>query len=161
VDGAASPPSSWPWARAFCWALAELVFGLRGINGALGGFSMRMAAQGERVSDLTRSLEVRVVVSRGGLTYGNDASADARPVAFGLDSLVLALPPGQALSLQADGSLLEQPLSATLTSAPLAALVQGGRAGAHQSQSRSLRATVQGTLGDPAGCCPAPTCGFR
>ncbi|MBP8308034.1 MAG: hypothetical protein KAY46_12265 [Burkholderiaceae bacterium] len=154
VDGAASPPTvelALGARDSLLGDLAELVFGLRGINGALGGFSMRMAAQGERVSDLTRSLEVRVVVSRGGLTYGNDASADARPVAFGLDSLVLALPPGQALSLQADGSLLEQPLSASLTSAPLASLVQGGAPVRISASSRSLRATVQGTLGDPAG----------
>ena len=154
VDGAASPPSvelALGARDSLLGDLAELVFGLRGINGALGGFSMRMAAQGERVSDLTRSLEVRLVVSRGGLTYGNDASASSRPVAFGVDSLVLALPPGQALSLQAEGSLLEQPLSATLTSAPLAALVQGGAPVRVSAHSRSLRATAQGTLGDPAG----------
>ena len=154
VDGGASPPSvelALGARDSLLGDLAELVFGLRGINGALGGFSMRMAAQGERVSDLTRSLELRLVVSRGGLTYGNDASASSRPVAFGVDSLVLALPPGQALSVQAEGSLLEQPLSATLSSAPLAALVQGGAPVRISALSRSLRATVQGTLGDPAG----------
>ncbi|HPU50846.1 MAG TPA: AsmA-like C-terminal region-containing protein [Burkholderiaceae bacterium] len=154
VDAAASPPTAELALGArdsLLGELAQLVFGLRGLNGALGGFSMRMAAQGDRVSDLTRSLEIRLVVSRGGLTYGNDAAPGSRPVAFGIDSLVLALPPGQGLSVQADGSLLEQPVSASLASAPLTTLVQGGAPVRINARSRSLQASVQGTLGDPAG----------
>jgi len=136
--------------------LAELLFGLRGLNGALGGFALRAAAEGDEVGELVRSLDVRVVVARAGLTYGNPVSRsgaadpDARPVAFGLDSLVLTLPAGRPLSVQVQGSLLEQPLSATLHGAPLEALMSGVTPIDASVVSRSLRAHVRGTLDAPS-----------
>lgn len=128
--------------------LAQLAFGLRGINGALGGFSLRLAAQGERVGDLARSLEVRLVLARGGLTYGNDAPGDARPVAFGIDSMVMSLPAGQSLSMQASGSLLDQPVSASLRGAPLEDLMTRAAPFQVRASSRSIGVSLEGTIDD-------------
>jgi hypothetical protein len=173
ADGSATPPRVELTAGARDSALgglAELLFGLRGVNGALGGFALRATAQGGRVGDLAKTLDVRLVIANGGLTYGNlpDSAGGAvpgtaadpaavpsedgpapSPVAFGLESLVLQLPAGGRLTMSAKGSLLEQPLDATLEGAPLDALMRGGTQVDVAASSRSVRARLRGTLERP------------
>ncbi len=170
ADGSATPPRVELTAGARDSALgglAELLFGLRGINGALGGFALRAGAQGDRVGDLVKTLDVHLVIANGGLTYGNvpDSVAGApggtaagaaagdppapSPVAFGLESLVLQLPAGGTLAVNAKGSLLEQPLDATLAGGSLEALMDGPAPIEVAASSRSVRARVSGTLESP------------
>lgn len=134
--------------------LAELLLGVRGLQGALGGFALRATGQGERVGDLLKSLDVRMVVTRGGLTYGNAgadgaAPAGGSPVAFGLDVFELTIPAGGALSVRAAGSLLEQPLTASVSGATLQALMHGPAPIVAHAASRSVRARVEGTVAEP------------
>lgn len=102
--------------------LAGLLLKMNDIRGQLGRFDLRIAARGDRGSELMQSLDVRLAVEKANLTYGNEAGA--RPVRFSLDDFVVALPEGKALTGEAHGSLLDKPFSATLQSGSLTAIMQ-------------------------------------
>ncbi|OIR09585.1 putative assembly protein [mine drainage metagenome] len=106
--------------------LAELLLGIRDVKGRLSRFDLRIAARGDRGAELMQSLDVRLQVKGGKLTYGNQA--DAHPVRFSLDDLEIALPAGKALRGEAHGSLLDKNFSATLMSGSLTAIMQESNA---------------------------------
>ena len=62
----------------------------------MGRFDLRIAARGDRGSELMESLDVRLDVEHANLTYGNGAGG--RPIRFSLDDFVVALPAGKALT---------------------------------------------------------------
>ncbi len=102
--------------------LADLLLGMPDIQGKLGRFDLRIAARGDRGAELMQSLDARLNIENGKLTYGNRAGG--RPVRFSLDKLLLALPAGKALRGEAQGALLDQPFSATLHGGSLTNIMQ-------------------------------------
>ena len=76
--------------------LAELLFGLKGIEGQMGRFAIKVNAPGDRGAELVRSLDVQLNMARSKLTYGNVEGG--RPVEFTLETLEVLLPPGRALT---------------------------------------------------------------
>lgn len=51
--------------------LAELMLGVPNVRGQLGRFDLRIAARGDSGAELMESLDVRLDVEQGKLTYGN------------------------------------------------------------------------------------------
>lgn len=106
--------------------LAHVLAGIPGIRGTLARFDLHLAARGDRGSDLMKSLDLRLNLERGRMSYGN--AAGARPVHFSLDELRLTVPPGRALQCEAHGLLLDAAFSARLRGAPLVDLMQATQA---------------------------------
>src|SRR6185436_19653527 len=77
------------------YGLAELLAGVRGVEGKLGSFDLRLSARGDQLNELVRSLDVRLDIERGRLSYGNIEGG--RPVDFTLAKLKVVLPAGKAL----------------------------------------------------------------
>jgi uncharacterized protein involved in outer membrane biogenesis len=102
--------------------LAGLLPGMHDVRGHLGRFDLRIAARGDRGSALMESLDMRLDVEHGKLSYGN--AAGGRPVQFSLDKLALVLPAGKALRGEAHGVLLDKAFSATLQGGSLSAIMQ-------------------------------------
>lgn len=129
-------------------SLAELLVGAPDIRGTLGRFDLRLAARGDRGSELLDSLDVRLNVDRGNMTYGNGAGA--RPVHFALDDLRLMLPAGKALQGAAHGSLLDTPFSASLHGAALTDFMREARSPIDfELRAGSARAQIRGVLQPP------------
>ena len=63
--------------------LAGLLLKMDGIRGQLGRFDLRIAAHGDRGSELMRSLDVRLDVEKANLTYGNDSRRTSRKILAG------------------------------------------------------------------------------
>jgi uncharacterized protein involved in outer membrane biogenesis len=122
--------------------LAELLAGIPDIRGTLGRFDLLVEAQGDRGSELMESLDVRLKVERGKMTYGN--AAGGRPVQFSLDQLAVSLPAGQATLGDARGSLLGTSFKANLHGGTLKQFMQGaGVPTDFELQAGSARARVQ------------------
>lgn len=129
--------------------LAQLLVGAPDIRGTLGRFDLRLAARGDRGSELLDSLDVRLNVEHGNMTYGN--ATGARPVRFALDDLRLMLPAGKALQGEAHGSLLDTPLRASLHGAALTEFMREARTPIDfELQAGSARAHIRGVLQPPA-----------
>ncbi|HYA65964.1 MAG TPA: hypothetical protein VEE84_04710, partial [Burkholderiaceae bacterium] len=129
--------------------LAGLLVGIPDIEGTLGRFDLRIAARGDRGSELVQSLSVRLNLERGKMTYGNRAGG--RPVHFSLDNLRLVLPAGKTLQGEAHGSLLDTSFGASLHGASLSDLMQEAQAPIDlDMQAGSARAQIQAVLRPPA-----------
>ncbi len=102
--------------------LADLLFGMPDVRGSLSRFDLRIAATGDRGSELMRSLDVRLNMKQGKLSYGHGAGA--RPVNFALDDFALALPAGKALHGETHGELLDKNFIATLHGGSLIEIMQ-------------------------------------
>jgi AsmA family protein len=129
--------------------LAQLLAGIPGINGRLGRFDLRLAARGEDVGELVRSLDVRLAIERGTFSYGNIEGG--RPVDFTLQKFEARLPAGRALSGSLRGSLLGNPLEARLTGGALEAMMLQARTPIEfEARSGNVRASLRGVLQAPA-----------
>ena len=129
--------------------LAALLVGIPDVKGTLGRFDLHIAARGDRGSELMQSLDVRLDVKHGKLTYGNGAGE--RPVQLSLDELRLALPAGKALQGEAHGSLLDTAFHASLRGPASIDLVQQERASIDfELRAGSARATMQAVLQPPS-----------
>ena len=125
--------------------LAELLVGVKGIKGEMGRFDLRIAAEGDRGNELMKSLDVRLNVERGKLTYGNNEGE--RPVAFSLEKFAVVLPPGKPLQGEARGFLLDQPFAALLHGSALEPMMLEARAPIDFSiRSGSVHAHIFGVL---------------
>jgi hypothetical protein len=102
--------------------LAELLANIKGMQGELGKFGLRLAARGETLGALTRTLDVRLRVADGRLSYGNVEGG--RPVEFRLRGLDVALPGGGPLEGKARGSLLSEPFDAQFKAGDLPTLAK-------------------------------------
>ena len=128
--------------------LAGLLLGMPDVKGKLSQFDLRIAAKGNNGADLMRSLDVRLDVKQGELSYGN--SEGARPVRFTLDDLVISLPTGKALQGATHGSLLDTPFSATLHGDSLTAIMQEAHAPIDfELHAGSARALIHAMLQPP------------
>jgi hypothetical protein len=128
--------------------LAELLAGLRGLQGHLGRFQLTVRAHGDQVSELVRSLDVRLGIERAKLSYGNVEGA--HPVDFALERLDIALPAGKPLAGDLNGSLLGRPLRASLRGGALEPMMIEGRSQIDfNAQSGPLKARVRGILVEP------------
>jgi uncharacterized protein involved in outer membrane biogenesis len=105
--------------------LAELLAGMRGLQGRLGRFALRLAGHGETVGDLVRALEASVAVGEARVTYGN--APGARPVQVSLSDLEVVLPAGQKLRGEARGALAGVPITMSLAGGDLATLLREQR----------------------------------
>lgn len=152
ADGAADPPR---FALALgtedsdLGGLAELLTGVRGIQGRLARFALDVKAEGDQGAELVRSLDLRLAIEGGRFSYGN--FEDSRPVAFTLDRFAVALPAGQALRGELLGSLLAQPVRAKLSGGTLEKVMEDERTPLDfEVRSGSVRAHLQGVLQAPA-----------
>ncbi len=138
--------------------LAELIFGIGGIEGQLGRFDLSLAAQGDRGADLMQSLDVRLEVDGGRFSYGNTEGAD--PVKFTLDKFNIRLPPGERLSGKMRGSLLDQPFSATLAAGALQPIMLEARSPIDfVLRSGAVKARIHGAI-EPVAAARGPDIAF-
>ncbi len=129
--------------------LAGVLLGMPDVQGSLKRLDLRIAAHGDRGAELMESLDVRLDVERGELTYGNGTGE--RPVQFTLDNLAVALPAGQALRGETHGALLDKTFSATLHGASLTALMLQAHAPIDfELRAGSARAQLHAVLRPPA-----------
>ncbi|HEX7812509.1 MAG TPA: AsmA family protein [Burkholderiales bacterium] len=129
--------------------LAQLLLGVQGMKGHLGRFDLRLAATGDQVSELVRSLDVRLDIDHGRFSYGN--LEGGRPVEFGLEKLSVSLPPTKPLSGSMRGTLLGHPFLAQLRAGALEPIMLEGRSPLDfDLRSGSVRARLQGSLQPPA-----------
>lgn len=151
VDGVADPPTFrlvLGTRDSDLGGLAELLTGARGIAGKLGRFDLRLAAQGDQGAELVRSLDVRLDIERGALSYGNIEGG--RPVEFTLEKLSVAVPAGKALVGELRGSLLGNPLTAQLRGGALETMMLETRAPIEFSaRSGAVRARIHGSIESP------------
>ncbi|UCH46498.1 MAG: AsmA family protein [Betaproteobacteria bacterium] len=125
--------------------LAELLTGVRGVEGQLGLFKFKLAARGSRGSELVQSVDVGVKIERGRFSYGNIEGA--RPVSFALDRLEVRLPPGKPLDATMRGTLLDVPFSGKLSAGTLEPLMLQGRTPVDfRMRSGDARARISGTI---------------
>ena len=129
--------------------LAELLAGVRGVEGHLGRFDLKLAAQGDQGSELVQSLDVRLNIDRGRFSYGNIEGG--RPVNFALDRFAVRLPPGKALNGNMSGSLLDHPFTATLSANALEPIMLQGRTPLDfRLRSGDVQARIHGSVEAPA-----------
>jgi uncharacterized protein involved in outer membrane biogenesis len=129
--------------------LAELLLGVRGVQGHLGRFGLSLAAQGDQGSELVQSLDVHLQVDRGRFSYGNVEGG--RPVNFALDKLAVRLPPAKALAGNVRGALLGHPFNAILSAGALEPIMLQGRSPLDfRLRSGDVQARIHGTIEAPA-----------
>jgi hypothetical protein len=129
--------------------LAELLFGLEGLEGHLGRFGLDLSARGESVAELVRSLDVKLSVARSQLTYGNVEGG--RPVEFTLESFDLLMPAGRALTGRTRGTLLGEAFAADLRGGDLPSIVREQRVPLKLSATGpGATVDVEGVLAEPA-----------
>ncbi|MFA7505888.1 MAG: AsmA-like C-terminal region-containing protein [Burkholderiaceae bacterium] len=125
--------------------LARWLFGIEDLRGALGGFSMRLVARGASMREIVDTTELRLVVARGGLSYGH--APGQRPVAFELGSLAMSGGAGEPLAIEANGSLLDEPVAFSLLTDPPHRIVRSGASSLSlRASSRSLELVLDGRV---------------
>ncbi len=151
VDGAAEVPRfalQLGTQQTSLGGLAELLFGLKGIEGQMGRFSVKVNARGDRGDELVRSLDVQLNMARSNLTYGNVEGG--RPVEFTLETLDVLMPPGRALTARLRGTLLGERFAADLSSADLPTIASDQRVPLKLSATApGATLTVDGTIAAP------------
>src|SRR5690606_34044719 len=124
---------------------AHWLLGLEDLRGALGGFSMRLVARGSTLREIVDTTELRMVVAQGGLSYGN--APGERPVAFELGSFAMTGGAGEPLRIEANGSLLDEPVEVSLVTDPPHRIVRSGASSLElRASSRSLRLALDGAI---------------
>lgn len=128
--------------------LAELLAGVRGVEGDLGRFLFRLSGQGETLGQLTRTVDVRLGIADSSLSYGNVEGG--RPVEFRLDDFEVRVPSAKPLTGRAKGSLLRESFDARFSAADLPTLSRTLRSPLKLT-ARASGATLQvdGTLAAP------------
>ena len=101
--------------------LAQVFTGVRGVEGELGRFALRLKGRGDNLGAIVRTLDVQVGLAQARLSYGNVEGG--KPVEFRLDALDVAIPAGGKLNGRARGSLLGEPFSGSFKGGDLTALV--------------------------------------
>ena len=102
--------------------LALLLAGIPGIEGELGKFAFRVAAHGENLGELTRTVDVRLAIDDSRLSYGNVEGG--RPVDFRLNTFDVQLPGGSPLKGRVKGTLLGEPFDAQFKATDLPTLAR-------------------------------------
>jgi uncharacterized protein involved in outer membrane biogenesis len=148
VDGGANPPRlklALGTHDSSLGNLAGLLLGMPDVQGDLRRLDVRIEARGDSGAELMESLDVRVDVEGGKLSYGN--AEGGRPVQFSLDDFELVLPAGKALHGSTRGTLLDKTFSASLRGATLTDLMQQAHAPVDfELQAGSARMQVHALL---------------
>jgi uncharacterized protein involved in outer membrane biogenesis len=151
VDGAADVPRfalQLGTQQTGLGGLAELLFGLHGIQGEMGRFSVKVGARGNSGGELVRSLDVQLHMARSNLTYGNVEGG--RPVEFTLETFDLTAPPGRAITGRLRGTLLGERFAADLRGGDLPSIASDQRAPFKLAASGpGSTLTVEGTIAPP------------
>jgi uncharacterized protein involved in outer membrane biogenesis len=128
--------------------LAELLTGLRGVDGTLGRFDLRLAGRGDTVGALVRNLEARVAAAGAKLTYGNVAGG--RPVELTLETFEVSIPRGATLRGSARGALRGEPVSARIQGGDLATTLREARSPIEITlQGAGANARIAGAIARP------------
>ena len=128
--------------------LAEVLTGLRGVDGTLGRFDLRFAGRGATLGELARNTEARMTAAGARLTYGNVEGG--RPVDLTLDALDVSIPRGRNLQGTARGRLRGEPVTARLKGGDLVTALRELRSGAELTlQGAGVQARVAGVLARP------------
>jgi uncharacterized protein involved in outer membrane biogenesis len=128
--------------------LGRLFTGAEGVDGRLGHFSLRLDGRGETLGAVVRDLEVRLAVAAARLSYGNEPGA--RPVAFTLDSLDVAIPRAQRLRGTARGTVLGERATAAIRGRDLPHLLREQAMPVEiEIVTPGAKARIEGTLARP------------
>jgi AsmA family protein len=153
ADASVSPPRfelALSASESSLGGLARLLTGAEGVRGWIRRFDLRLAAQGDEVRELVHTLDVKLDLEGGRMSYGNVEGS--RPVDFTVDRLAVALPAGKALRGEVRGSLLGRPLTAELRGGVLESMMLEQRSPIEfTARSGGLVAYISGTLEPPAG----------
>jgi uncharacterized protein involved in outer membrane biogenesis len=151
ADGAAQVPSvsiELGAQRTRLGGLAELLAGIRGMQGDLERFAFKVAGRGETLGELTRGVDVELAIDNGRVSYGNVEGG--RPVEVRLDKLDVRLPSGRPLAGQIRGALLGEPFDAQLRAADLPTLARTLRSPLLlTARASGAQLRVEGTLAMP------------
>jgi uncharacterized protein involved in outer membrane biogenesis len=128
--------------------LAGLLTGLRGIEGTLGRFELRLAGRGDTLGALARNLDARLTAAAAKLTYGNVEGG--RPVDLTLDSLDVSIPRGKGLQGTARGRLRGEAVTARLQGGDLITALRELRSRVELTlQGAGASARIAGVLARP------------
>jgi AsmA family protein len=102
--------------------LAEVFAQVRGVQGELGRFKLRLKGGGDNLSAIVRTFDLRLDVAQARLSYGNIQGS--KPVEFKLDSLEVTIPAGRRMNGHVRGSLLGEAFSASFIGGDLPSLTR-------------------------------------
>jgi hypothetical protein len=152
LDSAAAVPSfglTLGAQKSTLGGLAELLAGLRGVQGYMDRFTLKLGAKGATVGELVRALDVRLELANGRLSYGNVDGGT--PVQFTLERLTVELPAGKPLVARARGGLLGQELGLQIRAGDLVSMMRDQRSPLEVTGSGSgATVRVAGVLAAPA-----------
>jgi len=123
--------------------LLTTLTGTTGIRGRFQHVRFQASVRGSGETSFVNRVALALQVNGAKLTYGN--AAGERPVDITLDELALTLPAGEAVTMSARGSLLDEPFAVEFTTAGLEALL------AEESWPITLSATGGGAVLDVSG----------
>jgi hypothetical protein len=151
VDGAAEVPSfdlQLGAQRTQLGGLAALLAGVQGVQGSVGKFLFHVSGRGENLGALTRTMDVKLAIGDGRLSYGNIEGG--RPVEMRLDRLDVTLPGGRPLDGRIDGALLGEPFRARITAGDLPTVARTLRSPLEISaRATGAELEVKGVLAQP------------
>jgi hypothetical protein len=151
VDGAAEVPSfdlQLGAQRTQLGGLAALLAGVQGVQGNVGKFLFHVSGRGENLGVLARTVDVKLAISDGRLSYGNIEGG--RPVELRLERLDVTLPGGRPLDGRIDGALLGEPFRARIAAGDLPALARTLRSPLEISaRATGAELLVKGVLAQP------------
>jgi hypothetical protein len=151
IDGASEVPSfdlALGAKRTQLGGLAALLAGLPGVQGKVDAFEFRVAGRGENLGALTRTVDVKLAIDGGRLTYGNVEGG--RPVDLRLDRLSIALPGGKPLEGRMEGALLGEAFQARLSAGDLPSVARTMRSPiALSARATGAELQVKGVLAEP------------
>ncbi len=124
-------------------SLLKSLTGTTAIRGRFPHIGLQASVHGSGETGFVNRVALALQVDGAKLSYGN--AAGERPVDVTLDELALTLPAGEAVMMQARGSLLDEPFSAEFTAGGLEALL------AEESWPIRLSATGGGAVLDISG----------
>jgi hypothetical protein len=123
--------------------LLATLTGTSGVRGSFRHVGLQASVRGSGETGFANRVALALQVNGAKLTYGN--AAGERPVDITLDELALTLPAGEAVTMSARGSLLDEPFAVEFTTAGLEALL------AEESWPITLSATGGGAVLDVSG----------
>lgn len=151
IDGKAAVPSfslEMKAADTPLGGLAALLAHIDGVDGDLDRFDFRIVAKGETLGALMHSMDVRLGIDGGRLSYGNVEGG--RPVEFRLAHFEVLLPQGKALSGSMKGDLLGEPFAAKFRTGDLPSLARDLRWPLlFEAQASGARVDIKGMLAAP------------
>lgn len=128
--------------------LAELLAGVRGVQGYMGRFDLSLAGRGATLGELVRGLEARLYIENGRLSYGNVAGG--RPVEFTLDRFDIRLPHKQGMTGDIRGTLIGERFAARLKGGDLPSILRELRSPMQiELEGSGAKLTVKGMLARP------------